>query len=214
MTDITESAQQLSELARQYGMSITDSQAVQLADYCQRVWAWNERLNLTRHTDLNLFVTRDLLDSVRLAEHLEPHARILDVGSGGGVPGIVVAILRPDLGVTLCDSVGKKAAALQDIVKGMQLDVTVLGQRVQDLLKEQRYGCVTVRAVGALDKILPWFQPLWDYGAQALLIKGPRWKEELAEVQRSGKARGRRIERIASWGSPGRDGESVLLRIQ
>jgi 16S rRNA (guanine527-N7)-methyltransferase len=214
MTDTPESSSPLMDVARQHGLSITESQAALLADYCQRVWAWNERLNLTRHTDWNLFVTRDLLDSVRLAEHLEPHVRLLDVGSGGGVPGIVVAILRPDVSVTVCDSVGKKATALQDIVTGMGLNVTVLGQRVQDILKEQRFGCVTVRAVGAMDKLLPWFQPLWDYGAQALLIKGPRWKEELAEVQRSGKARGRRIERIASWGAPGRDGESVLLRIQ
>ena len=70
MTDTPESSSPLMDVARQHGLSITESQAALLADYCQRVWAWNERLNLTRHTDWNLFVTRDLLDSVRLADHL------------------------------------------------------------------------------------------------------------------------------------------------
>lgn len=108
---------------------------------------------------------------------------------GGGVPGLIVAILRPDLTVAVCDSVGKKAS-LQDIVSSLGLPVQVLGQRVQDVLQRQRFQLVTARAVGAIDRLLPWFQPLWLAGAEVLLIKGPRWQEELAEAQRSGTAKG------------------------
>lgn len=206
--------QLLEQYSRQHGLQITPEQAVVLAAYLQRLQFWNQRLNLTRHDQPELFVTRDLLDSLRLAAHLPQGARVLDVGSGGGVPGLVVAILRPDLTVSVCDAVGKKASALQDIVSSLGLSVQVLGQRVQDVLQRQRFQVATARAVGAIDRLLPWFQPLWLTGAEVLLIKGPRWQDELAEAQRSGTAKGRRIERIASWHTPGRDGESVLLRIR
>src|SRR5262249_39960776 len=79
-------------------------------------WDWNERLNLTRHTSYEKFVARDVADSVQLAQLLEPKECVLDVGTGGGVPGTVIAILRPDVQVELCDSVAKKAKAVAAIV--------------------------------------------------------------------------------------------------
>ena len=86
-----------------------------LAAYAERLWAWNEKLNLTRHTDAATFVARDVADAAAIVPHLAAGERVLDVGTGGGVPGIVLAILRPDLHVELCDSVGKKARAVQAI---------------------------------------------------------------------------------------------------
>ena len=89
-----------------------------LQEYVQRLWAWNEKLNLTRHTDYEKFVARDLRDTLELSKLLHPEEEVLDVGTGGGVPGVVLAIIRPDLRVTLCESVGKKAQAVQEMVQG------------------------------------------------------------------------------------------------
>ncbi|MEY3172605.1 MAG: Ribosomal small subunit methyltransferase [Planctomycetota bacterium] len=207
-------ARHLLELAQAIGVTVTPQQASALAQYLLLVRDWNQKLNLTRHTAWNVFVHRDLLDSVRLAEHLPVGSRVLDVGSGGGVPGIPLAILRPDLSVTVCDSVAKKAAALRDIVQTLQLPVSVLGNRVQDILLNREFDCLTVRAVAALDKLLPWFDRVWDSGGEVLLIKGPAWKTELEEARRLGRTRGRRVDRIAAWRCPGRDGDSVLLRVR
>lgn len=204
----------LQQLAHNTGISITPDQSSQLVSYLLRVRGWNDRLNLTRHTEWDVFVYRDLLDSVRLAEHLPPGSRVLDVGSGGGVPGVLLAILRPDLTVTVCDSVGKKAAALDDIVRGLGLPVSVLGLRVQDVLQHREFDVLTVRAVAAIDKLLPWFEPVWNTGGEVLLIKGPAWKTELEEARNHGRIRGRRIDRIAAWRAPNRDGDSVLLRVR
>ena len=71
---------------------------------------------------------RDLLDSYQLAKLLKPNEEILDLGTGGGVPGILVAILRPDLDVSLCDSVAKKAKVAESIVEGLQLNVQEIGR--------------------------------------------------------------------------------------
>ena len=196
-----------------HGLTVADSQAAQLAQYCRLLWEWNSRLNLTRHTDWELFVTRDLLDTIRLAEHVPNGADVLDVGSGGGVPGIVLAILRPDLKVSLCESVGKKVLALQSIVEAMCLPVTVHADRAENLLKRHRFQFVTVRAVGSISKVLGWFLHVWGAVGQLLLIKGPRWIDEHAEAQLDGSLKHRKLEQLSSWSTHGRDGQSVLLRI-
>src|ERR671919_480947 len=82
-------------LAR-HDITLPAEQAALLDRYCRLLWEWNEKLNLTRHTDYEKFVSRDLADSLELAKHLKPGEEVLDVGSGGGVPGIVLAIVRPD----------------------------------------------------------------------------------------------------------------------
>src|SRR3954471_17837462 len=102
-------------LAR-HGFELPAEQIERLDKYCRMLWDWNSKINLTRHTDYEKFVGRDVLDSMRLAEHLREAEEILDVGTGGGVPGVVLAIVRPDLKVTLCDSVGKKARAVENMV--------------------------------------------------------------------------------------------------
>lgn len=96
-----------------------------LAAYATSLWSWNERLNLTRHTDVEKFVARDVADSVMIAPHLAHGERILDVGTGGGVPGVILAIVRPDLKVDLSDSVGKRARAVRAIVSEVGLVIRV-----------------------------------------------------------------------------------------
>ena len=115
----------LTESLERHRISLPKVQVRKLDEYCQHLWDWNERINLTRHTDYDKFVARDLVDSLALSEFLRPGERILDVGTGGGVPGIPLVILRPDLRVELCDSTGKKALAVSEMVHTMRLDIPV-----------------------------------------------------------------------------------------
>ena len=117
-----------------FGMEIPEDQAAQLQHYAHLVWAWNERINLTRHTTWDLFVGRDLLDSIHLASLLELNEQVLDLGSGGGVPGIPLAILRPDVKMSLAESVGKKSKVLDEIISDLNLPVNVYAARGEDLL--------------------------------------------------------------------------------
>ena len=96
----------LEEALQKFSQQVPAEQLEQLDRYCQLLWDWNSRMNLTRHTDYDLFVSRDLLDTLRLATHLRADTDVLDVGPGGGVPGVLLAILRPDLRVSLAESVG------------------------------------------------------------------------------------------------------------
>src|SRR4029453_17337716 len=87
----------LDELLAAEGIRLKPEQVDQLDLYRRLLWSWNERMNLTRHTTLEKFVTRDVIDSQQLAALLRRGERVLDVGTGGGVPGVILAILRPDL---------------------------------------------------------------------------------------------------------------------
>src|SRR5437660_2016989 len=109
-------------LAR-HGLALPPSQVEQLDKYCRLLWDWNTKLNLTRHTDYEKFVGRDLVDTLQLAAHLRQGEEVLDVGTGGGVPGVVLAIVRPDLQVSVCDTVSKKDRAVAVIVKELRLQV-------------------------------------------------------------------------------------------
>ena len=169
-----------------HGIELPGPQIALLQKYCELLWQWNERLNLTRHTDYEKFVTRDLRDSLVFAEFLKPGEKVLDVGTGGGVPGVVLAIVRDDLDVTLCESVGKKAKAVADIVQRLRLDVPVVHARAEDLLTEYRYDTLVLRAVARLKKLLEWFRPHRNSFGRLLILKGPSWVEERGEARHYG----------------------------
>ena len=166
-------------------ISLPKMQVRTLDNYCRLLWDWNERVNLTRHTDYERFVARDLVDSLALAEFLRTGERILDVGTGGGVPGVVLAILRPDLRVELCDSTGKKALAVSEIVQELRLDIPVHHAKAETLLSEKgkRFTTLTIRAVSRMVSLLRNFAPYWSSFDRMLLVKGPKWTAERGEAR-------------------------------
>ena len=190
-----------------------------LAAYAASLWSWNERLNLTRHTDAEKFVSRDVADAVAIAAHLPAGERVLDVGTGGGVPGLVLAIIRPDLAVEVCDSVAKKARAVAEIIRECGLAVPVHATAAQPLVAargggKDRFDTLVVRAVAPLVKLLGWFEPIADAYGRMLVVKGPRWEEEKGAARHRGFVKRVGIRRIAAWPIRGSDNESVLLEIR
>jgi 16S rRNA (guanine527-N7)-methyltransferase len=195
------------------GIQLPDQQVALLGQYCRLLWEWNAKLNLTRHTDYPKFVARDLVDSLTFAQFLQPGEVVLDVGTGGGVPGIVLAVVRPDLSVSLCESVGKKARAAADIVERLGLNVPVREARAEDLLRRSRYNTLVARAVARLAKLLGWLRPHWQAFDRLLVLKGPAWVEERGEARHRGLLRNLTLRKLAAYPLPGSDAESVLLQI-
>ena len=173
----------LKEALEKYHISLLEKQVDMLNSYCEQLWIWNEKLNLTRHTTYDKFVSRDLIDSIRLASHLQKGEHVLDVGSGGGVPGLIVSILRPDVIVELCEATGKKAEALGEIAGALGLDVPVWYSKAEDLVKQRHFHTLTVRAVDKMRKLLQMFSNTWHCYNRILMIKGPRWPEERGEAR-------------------------------
>jgi 16S rRNA (guanine527-N7)-methyltransferase len=201
------------QLAAQH-IPIADDQLEKLDLYRRLLWSWNERMNLTRHTTLEKFVGRDVVDSHELSKLLEQGERVLDVGTGGGVPGIVIAILRPDLVINVCDSTQKKARSVEAMVADLGLAVRVYPNRAEEVLEITTFDTLVARALAPLAKVLGWLEPRWDAFDRLLLIKGRAWVDERSEARQLGVMRGLQLRKAATYESPGSGAESVILSVQ
>jgi 16S rRNA (guanine527-N7)-methyltransferase len=171
-----------------------------------------EYAKLLAHYDLaNVIGTKDvyrilmdhILDSLScyLHEPLFRAGRLADVGSGGGLPGIPIKIMRPDLATTLVESTGKKATFLRHAVDGLSLrGVEVANARVEDLGRTRKhrdaYDAVTCRAVARLTVIAEYCVPLLAIGGCTIAMKGRLEPEELAEGKRAVDALGAQVVKI------------------
>lgn len=206
-------SQSLEEALQRRGITLSDDQLARVGHYCALLWDWNSKLNLTRHTDFDTFVSRDVVDSLELAKLLSPGEEVLDVGSGGGVPGVLLAVLRGDLDITMCDSVQKKARVLASIASELELPVAVHHCRAEQLLDDLRFDSVVARAVGPLWKILKWMEPHWASIGRLLLVKGPKWVDERAEARERGLLKNLELRRAAVYPLEGTYSQSVILQL-
>ncbi len=198
-----------------HNVQLEENVAEKLQAYAQLMWRWNEQLNLTRHTTWDLFVGRDLRDCLQLAPLLDAGEEVLDLGSGNGVPGIPLSILRPDIDVSLAESVAKRASVLGEMVGELGLPVTVYSARGEDLLEDFRFSSLVCRAVGSIAKLCRWVEPNWVNVDRMLLIKGPKWVEERGEARHLGLMDKLQLRRIASYplGDDAEEDQGAIIQI-
>ncbi|MDO4629921.1 MAG: 16S rRNA (guanine(527)-N(7))-methyltransferase RsmG, partial [Planctomycetia bacterium] len=218
------SLEKLRETLTKYGIEVSEPQMELLEKFCELQWDWNQKINLTRHTTYEKFVTRDLLDTLAFSEFLAPNEKVLDVGSGSGVPGILLGILRPDISISLVECVGKKAKVLADIIHELQLPIPVYCALGQDILGNWQFHTLTFRAVASMKKILEWFKPCWPHFDRMLLVKGPKWINERGEARHYSLLKGLALRKLKEYSQPTLlgevatqepegSGESVILQI-
>ncbi len=191
-----------------------DAAQIELLDrYRRLLWMWNERMNLTRHTTMDKFSRRDVVDSWQLCQLVKVGERVLDIGTGGGVPGLMMAILRPDLQLAVSESTQKKAVAVTAIVEQLKLPVVVHACRAEEVLELVTFDTLVARAVGPLARIVRWLEPHWGAFDRLLLIKGPNWVAERAEARQAGLLRRLELRKAASYLTPQTCAENVILKI-
>ncbi len=148
---------------------------------------WNQRINVISRTDMEHFYTRHVLHSLGIAkiQAFQSGAKILDVGTGGGFPGIPLAILFPEVGFTLVDSIGKKIKVVKEVAAALELNnVNAVHQRAEDV--EGVFHFVVSRAVTQMDRFVPWVEQkispnhIHERSNGILYLKGGDLTEELA----------------------------------
>lgn len=176
---------------------------------------WNSRMNLTRHTDYRKFVARDVVDTMSFARVLSADEVVLDVGTGSGVPGVILAVLRPDLQIVLCESVAKRARAVADICERMNLPLPVLVGRAENFLERGgwEFHSLIIRAVSTLLELMRWFKPYWHCFDRMLLLKGPHWVQERGQARHYGVMHGFALRVVDRYTIPFSKVESVLLQV-
>jgi 16S rRNA (guanine527-N7)-methyltransferase len=150
--------------------------------FAEDIHTYGEELGLVGPRELDRLWTRHLLNSALLAKKL-PAGTLADIGSGAGFPGLVVAILRPDIHCTLIEPLGRRATWLTDEAQRLGLsNVSVLNQRAEEVAGHVVADAVTARAVSALTTLIPLAVPLMKPGGELLLMKGQRVDQEIRDA--------------------------------
>ena len=163
--------------------ALTEGQLAQFAEMEALYREWNARINVISRKDMDNFLTHHVLHSLAIAKvfTFPAGSTVLDVGTGGGFPGIPLAVLFPEVRFTLCDSIGKKIKVAQAVAEGLGLEnVTCVNARAEAL--PGRFDYVVSRAVTDLSTFWPWVKDKVD-GA-VFYLKGGDLKEEIAQCAR------------------------------
>ncbi|AIZ34930.1 16S rRNA (guanine(527)-N(7))-methyltransferase RsmG [Pseudomonas parafulva] len=177
-------AEELSTGARQLGVELNQQQHAQLLAYLALLIKWNKAYNLTAVRDPDEMVSRHLLDSLSVMPFIHSDTqRWLDVGSGGGMPGIPLAILHPQKHITVLDSNGKKTRFLTQVKMELKLDnLNVIHSRVEEVQPEQPFCGIISRAFSSMENFTNWTRHLGDAKTQWLAMKGLHPADELVAL--------------------------------
>lgn len=145
------------EIVLKYFPELTEEQKEQFYQLEELYKDWNQKINVVSRKDIDELYVRHVLHSLGIAKIIQfkPGAHILDVGTGGGFPGIPLAILFPETHFTLVDAIGKKVKVVQEVIEGLELkNVTAIHSRVEEL--DQQFDFIVSRAVAAMPTFVHW----------------------------------------------------------
>ena len=184
--DPAEARNLLERGTRVLGLDLASEQIEQFLAYLALLLKWNRKMNLTALRSPREIIIHHFLDSLLLLPHLPQNARLLDIGSGAGFPGLPLKIARPGLTIDLVEATAKKVSFLKEAVRrlglsGMNVIPVFLGKEPMALPPEVSWDVFVSRGVN-LEVVLRAVKPYWGPAQRLLLMKGPDWREEIKKL--------------------------------
>ena len=201
---------QIKEYAKEIDILLNQEQINQFYLYMQILLEWNEKINLTAITKPEEIILKHFVDSITIAKYLKSNAKIIDVGTGAGFPGIPIKIIREDIQVTLLDSLNKRINFLNEIIEKLELvQIQTIHNRAEEAGKSKKYrenfDIATSRAVANLSTLAEYLLPFVKQGGQVIAMKGATIEEELEASQKAIKVLGGKIKKIDTFCLPKSD---------
>jgi 16S rRNA (guanine527-N7)-methyltransferase len=203
-------------LASSLGLSLSEAQARGLPTYVDQLVRWNATYNLTAVRERDAVWVQHIADCLavlpaldRQLAHTAPSQRVLDVGSGGGLPGVLLALMRPALDVTCVDTVGKKAAFIRQVAGALALPNLHAAHSRVETLKLPPFGLITSRAFASLADFTRLTRPLLPPGGVWMAMKGKPPEDEIAALPRDID-----VFHVEQLQVPGLDAERCLVWMQ
>ncbi len=204
----------LREGGESLALNLSQTQIEKLLDYLALLIKWNAVYNLTSVRDPRQMVTQHLLDAMAALPAFAGAKRVLDVGSGGGLPGVVLAIwaqeAQPQMRMDMIDTVSKKTAFLTQVKVELRLmNTTIHTGRVEALQVKQKFDRITSRAFAELADFINWSGHLLEEGGQMIALKGQIPSDEMARIPA-----GWRVEQLLALKVPGMAAQRHLVIIE
>ena len=207
----------LKAMAADYNIEISDDLAKKLEIYAKELKEWNEKINLTAITDDEGIAIKHFLDCLLVSKAAEfsDGMKIIDVGTGAGFPGLVLAAAYPEISVTLLDSTGKKLKAVEAIAQSMGVkNVSIVHSRAEEAGKNpqfrEKFDFATARAVAELRVLLEYTLPFVKKGGSFLSLKSITAKEEIGGAENSLKLLGGSVDTLTEFNLPGGDSRVII----
>ncbi|MCW8995294.1 MAG: 16S rRNA (guanine(527)-N(7))-methyltransferase RsmG [Psychromonas sp.] len=201
--------QQLQKMLEQTDLQVTDFQQNQLVQLVELLDKWNKAYNLTSVRDPQQMLVKHVMDSIVVSPYLQGQ-RLIDVGTGPGLPGLPLAILNPDKQFVLLDSLGKRLRFIRQAVLALGLkNVEFVQSRVEEYQPEEKFDVVLSRAFASLEDMLFWCKHLTNEKGHFLALKGQFPEQEIAQLDKQFKF----IESI-SLHVPNLEGERCLVKVK
>ncbi|MCX7779379.1 MAG: 16S rRNA (guanine(527)-N(7))-methyltransferase RsmG [Negativicutes bacterium] len=204
-----------------YGLKVTDEQCAAMNRYYELLLAWNEKMNLTAITQPQEVAVKHMVDSLSCLdpEFIPPDSALIDVGTGAGFPGLPLKIVRPDIRLTLLDSLNKRLNFLQEVTSALKLKhVDIVHGRAEETGKSkqyrERFQVATARAVARLNVLCELCLPFVAVGGYFIALKGAQYQEELGEAQNALRLLGGDVAHIRPVKLPGLDDVRAVIYIR
>ena len=176
--------QELKSYLKSQKIDVNDEKIAKLVDYLSLFIKWNRAINLSAIRDPDEMLVKHLLDSLSIAAYIEGKD-FIDVGTGGGLPGIPLAICFPDRNFTLLDSAGKKTRFLTQVKQSLTLDnVTVVNERTEHYRVHSPFDGVISRAFSSLSNMCSWTEHMLKEQGKFWAMKGQMPEDELSQLQK------------------------------
>lgn len=170
------------------GLNLPQKILKELEFYSKELIEYNKKVNLTAVTNADEIALKHFVDSLSILKYsnFKKGAKVIDIGTGGGFPGMVLKIARDDINLTLVDSTNKKLEFLRKLSSKMQKNVEIIHTRAEELAKDENYknkfDIVTARAVARLNKLGKYTLPFLAKNGECILMKGPAPEDEIDEA--------------------------------
>ena len=215
--DFEEFKNELLIQAKKIDVILDEEQIQKFYKYMELLLEWNEKINLTAIVEPRDVILKHFVDSLTICKELQKNKTLADIGTGAGFPGIPVKILRPDLDITLIDSLNKRVNFLTMVIEALKLEkIVALHGRIEDFGKNKKYrekfDYVTSRAVANLSTLSEYMIPLIKIGGKCICMKGSNIDEELKNAEKAVKTLGGKIEKVDTFLLPDTDmGRNIIL---
>ena len=202
--DFDEFKDELIIQAKKIDVILDEEQIQKFYKYMELLLEWNEKINLTAIVEPRDVILKHFVDSLTICKELQKNKTLADIGTGAGFPGIPVKILRPDLDITLIDSLNKRVNFLTMVIEALKLEkIIALHGRIEDFGKNKKYrekfDYVTSRAVANLSTLSEYMIPLVKIGGKCICMKGSNIDEELKNAEKAIKILGGKIEKVDTF---------------